>query len=104
MDDAYTSLSNFYVHEFDTAFDVLPGVTVKFLVAGHILGSAIVEMQVTEDGKKTKLIFTGDIGQPNYPILEDPEEISGADFIITESTYGNRLHQKTTRSRNWRIS
>jgi metallo-beta-lactamase family protein len=94
VDDAYTSLSNFYVHEFDTPFDVLPGVTAKLLVAGHILGSAIVELHVTEDGKKTKLIFTGDIGQPNYPILEDPEEISGADFIVTESTYGNRLHQK----------
>ena len=75
VDDAYTSLSNFYVHEFDTSFEVLPGVEAKFLVAGHILGSAIIELNLTEDGKKTKLVFTGDIGQPNYPILEDPEEI-----------------------------
>ncbi|HCJ90620.1 MAG: MBL fold metallo-hydrolase [Acidaminococcaceae bacterium] len=93
VDDAYTSLSNFYVHEFDTSFEVLPGVEAKFLVAGHILGSAIIELNLTEDGKKTKLVFTGDIGQPNYPILEDPEEISGADFIVTESTYGNRVHE-----------
>lgn len=66
---------------------------VKFKVAGHILGSAIVEVFVNEDGKTTKLVFTGDIGQPNQPIIEDPEEISGADFIITESTYGNRVHK-----------
>ena len=73
--------------------EVLPGVQVKFKVAGHILGSAIVEVFVNEDGKTTKLVFTGDIGQPNQPIIEDPEEISGADFIITESTYGNRVHK-----------
>ena len=65
VDDAYTSLSNFYVHEFDTSFEVLPGVEAKFLVAGHILGSAIIELNLTEDGKKTKLVFTGDIGQPS---------------------------------------
>ena len=55
--------------------EVLPGVQVKFKVAGHILGSAIVEVFVNEDGKTTKLVFTGDIGQPNQPIIEDPEEI-----------------------------
>lgn len=68
-------------------------IQVKFKVAGHILGSAIVEVLVNEDGKTTKLIFTGDIGQPNQPIIEDPDEIAGADFIITESTYGNRVHK-----------
>lgn len=93
VDDAYKALQHFRIHEFDEMIEVLPGVRVKFKVAGHILGSAIVEVFVDEDGKTTKLIFTGDIGQPNQPIIEDPEEISGADFIITESTYGNRVHK-----------
>ena len=91
--DAYKALQHFRTHEFGEMLEVLPGVQVKFKVAGHILGSAIVEVFVNEDGKTTKLVFTGDIGQPNQPIIEDPEEISGADFIITESTYGNRVHK-----------
>ena len=85
VDDAYKALQHFHTHEFGEMLEVLPGVQVKFKVAGHILGSAIVEVFVNEDGKTTKLVFTGDIGQPNQPIIEDPEEISGADFIITES-------------------
>ena len=93
VDDAYKALQHFRTHEFGEMLEVLPGVQVKFKVAGHILGSAIVEVFVNEDGKTTKLVFTGDIGQPNQPIIEDPEEISGADFIITESTYGNRVHK-----------
>lgn len=93
VDDAYKALQHFRTHEFGEPVEVLPGVQVKFKVAGHILGSAIVEVLVNEDGKTTKLIFTGDIGQPNQPIIEDPDEIAGADFIITESTYGNRVHK-----------
>lgn len=80
VDDAYKALQHFRTHEFGEPVEVLPGVQVKFKVAGHILGSAIVEVLVNEDGKTTKLIFTGDIGQPNQPIIEDPDEIAGADF------------------------
>lgn len=54
---------------------------------------------IEENGKKTKLIFTGDVGQPNVPILDDPHQISGADFIITESTYGNRIHEQIDREK-----
>lgn len=93
VDDAYRALNLFRIHDFSKEFSVLPGVKVKFKVAGHILGSAFVEMFVTENGKETKLIFTGDIGQPNQPIIEDPAIVGGADFIITESTYGNRVHE-----------
>ena len=93
VDDAYRALKLFRVHEFNKEFKVVDGIKVIFRVAGHILGSAIVEMYVTEGEKHTKLVFTGDIGQPNQPIIEDPDNISGADFIITESTYGNRVHE-----------
>ena len=69
VDDAYKALQHFRTHEFGEMLEVLPGVQVKFKVAGHILGSAIVEVFVNEDGKTTKLVFTGDIGQPNQPMI-----------------------------------
>ena len=93
VDDAARALHLFKLRSFGEAFNVVPGVTVTFRVAGHILGSAFVEMSVNEGDKKTRLIFTGDIGQPNQPIIEDPAAAGGADFIITESTYGNRIHE-----------
>ena len=95
VDDAYTAMTNFVVHDFDQEVEIIPGVVAKFRVAGHILGSSYIELHITEGDKTTKLIFTGDIGQPDQPILDDPEHINGADFIITESTYGNRVHEKS---------
>ena len=93
VDDAYTALQHFYVHNFEEAFEVIPGVAAKLRVAGHILGSATVYLVIEENGKKTTMIFSGDVGQPKQPIVEDPSVLSGADFIITESTYGNRKHK-----------
>ena len=93
VDDAYRAVKLFKIHDFGKTFSVLPGVEVTFKVAGHILGSAFVEMKVTEGVDKTSLIFTGDIGQPNQPIIEDPATVEEADFIVTESTYGNRVHE-----------
>jgi metallo-beta-lactamase family protein len=93
VDDAYLALKQFVTYDYDENVEILPGVTIRFRVAGHILGSALVNVMINENGKETKIIFTGDIGQPNVPILDDPYQISGADFIITESTYGNRLHE-----------
>lgn len=92
VDDAYRAVKQCKIHDFGASFSVLPGVQVTFRVAGHILGSAFVEMKITEGGEQTQLIFTGDIGQPDQPIIEDPATLPAADFIITESTYGNRLH------------
>lgn len=93
VDDAYSALQHFVTHDYDEDVEIFPGLKVRFRVAGHILGSALVNIFVTENGKETKLIFSGDIGQPNQPILDDPYQISGADFIITESTYGDRVHE-----------
>lgn len=94
VDDAYNAMTNFVVHDFDKDVEVVPGVIARFRVAGHILGSAYVELHISENGKDTKIIFTGDIGQPDQPIIDDPAHISGADFIITESTYGNKVHEE----------
>ncbi|MDP2255164.1 MAG: MBL fold metallo-hydrolase [Polaromonas sp.] len=65
----------------------------RFRDAGHILGSAIIEVWVKEGTKTTKLVFSGDLGQPGRPIVRDPTPIDTADVLIVESTYGNRLHR-----------
>lgn len=75
--------------------DVLPhpGVRCRFRDAGHILGSAIIEIWVSEGGKTTKLVFSGDLGQPGRPVVRDATVIDAADVLVVESTYGNRLHR-----------
>lgn len=75
--------------------EVTPAEGIKFRLidAGHMLGSAIVEVWITEDGKETKkIVFSGDLGNENMPIIRDPEPVDEADFLVMESTYGGRLH------------
>ena len=72
--------------------EVVPGVTLTFMDAGHILGSAFVVLDVTEDGSTQRLFFTGDVGRAEMPILRDPDPPHDVDVLVTESTYGNRLH------------
>jgi len=71
---------------------VAPGISVTFLDAGHVLGSAVTVIDVEEDGRKRRIVFTGDLGRRSMPILRDPEVASDADVLITESTYGDRIH------------
>lgn len=75
-------------------FEVAPQLRVEFLDAGHILGSAIVVMDVDDGRKQRRVVFTGDHGRKNLPILRDPEPIPPCDALITESTYGDRLHDQ----------
>lgn len=65
----------------------------RFRIAGHMLGSAIIEIMVSENGKKEKFVFTGDLGEFGKPYIKDPDIINRADYLIMESTYGNRLHK-----------
>ncbi|MCD6342448.1 MAG: MBL fold metallo-hydrolase [Spirochaetaceae bacterium] len=69
-------------------------VTIRFRDAGHVIGSAIVELFLTEKGNETKVVFSGDLGQWDVPIIEDPSFIWNADYVFMESTYGDRLHGK----------
>ncbi|MDU4961833.1 MAG: MBL fold metallo-hydrolase [Sporomusaceae bacterium] len=92
VDDAYRCLKQFSPVVFDQKVDVVPGVQARFRTAGHILGSAIIELWVNENGQETKVVFSGDLGQPGQPIIKDPERIDAADYIVVESTYGDRLH------------
>ncbi len=72
---------------------ITPNIEVCFRDAGHILGSSIIEMAVKEGGKETKLVFSGDLGQWDAPIVRDPTIIEDADYVFIESTYGDRLHE-----------
>lgn len=76
----------------DTAFEPIPGVIARFFEAGHILGAAGVSLEIEEKGKKIRLIFSGDIGRNNIPLLRDPVFPDAADYMIMESTYGDKRH------------
>ncbi len=93
IDDAMDALQHFISVPYEKEFQVLDNVKVVFRDAGHIIGSAMLEIYVTEDQKTSKLVFTGDLGQPDQPILRNPTKIDGADFLVIESTYGDRFHQ-----------
>jgi len=75
---------------------VAPGVTLTFLDAGHVLGSAIVVLDIDDGGQVTRLAFTGDLGRPHLPILRDPEVPEAVHCLLSESTYGDRLHGPIT--------
>ena len=91
--DAAESLSHIEGIDYDVILKVAPNVEVRFKDAGHILGSAILELWVMEKGRKVKIVFSGDLGNRGAPIVKDPTYISDADYILIESTYGNRQHK-----------
>lgn len=74
---------------------ITEGIKVRFNDAGHILGSAVIEIWITEGNDETKIVFSGDLGNKGIPILRDPAIIDKADYLVIESTYGNRLHKHT---------
>lgn len=92
-DDAIASLEHFVSVGYDRPVLVAPGVECTFLDAGHILGAAIVFLEIVESGRKTRLLFSGDLGRVDMPILRDPTPAPEADVLLIESTYGNRLHR-----------
>jgi len=91
--DAQATLRQLRAIDYDLACDVRPGIRCRFRDAGHILGSSIIELWLTEGDSTRKIVFSGDIGQKGRPIVNDPTPIEAADVLIVESTYGNRLHR-----------
>ena len=91
--DAIACLGRFKGFRYQQSFIVAPGVTVTFFDAGHILGSAMVVLDVNENGRRYRLAFSGDIGRKNLPILRDPSFLNGVDYLIMESTYGAKVHR-----------
>ena len=93
--EAMETLTHFSSVEYGRPFEPIPGVKVHFRDAGHILGSAIVVIDADENGRRSRLVFSGDIGRRGLPILRDPQVAEDVDYVIMESTYGNRFHAST---------
>ena len=93
VEQARRSLGRLRPIEFDELVSVGKGVRCRFRNAGHILGSAIIEIDVEEKGHVRRLVCSGDLGQPMRPVLQDPVRIPAADYLCVESTYGNRAHR-----------
>ena len=92
-DDVHQTIRQFASYNYEQWFHIHPDVRVMYRDAGHILGSASVNLEIQENGRVIRLAFTGDIGRPNRPILGDPLQMPEADYIICESTYGDREHE-----------
>ena len=91
-EQAARSLEIFEAVSYDEIIEIDENIHVRFKDAGHMLGSSIIELWVKEDGKETKAVFTGDLGNNDIPLLDSPTMIEDADYLIMESTYGSRLH------------
>jgi metallo-beta-lactamase family protein len=94
IEDAEKTLSLVSPILYEQQIEINPDMKIVFNDAGHILGSAITELWVTEDDKESKIVFSGDLGMEGRPILRDPTYIKKADYVIMETTYGNRIHKE----------
>ncbi len=92
LEDVEKTLRHIVTCEYGWELDISDGIKIRFVDAGHLLGSACVEMWLTEQGFTKKIVFSGDIGNRKQPIIRSPQPITEADYVVTESTYGDRLH------------
>ncbi len=97
--DAERAMTHFEPVTYDRSFSPAPGIDVIFRDAGHILGSGMAELWAKTGAGKIKLVFSGDVGTSDQPIIRDPSVITEADFLFIESTYGNRLHKTIEQSK-----
>lgn len=93
-EDAARCLEIFKEVQYDEIIEITPEIHVRFNDAGHMLGSSIIEVWAKEDGKTVKTVFSGDIGNNDIPLLNQPTMIEDTDYLVMESTYGNRLHMR----------
>jgi len=93
-EDAVKSLELFNPVSYDEIIEVTPNINIRFNDAGHMLGSAIIEVWLKEEGETKKIVFTGDLGNNDLPLLGAPTMMENADFLVMESTYGGRLHMR----------
>ncbi|NLC07097.1 MAG: MBL fold metallo-hydrolase [Syntrophomonadaceae bacterium] len=92
-EDAEGCIKLFRRASYGETLTISPEITVRFQDAGHILGSSLIEIWINEDGQETKLVFSGDVGNYNRPLMKDPTIIESADYLFLEATYGDRQHQ-----------
>lgn len=96
MQDVEGVLPHFVPCEYEKQTELTNGITLRFTDAGHLLGSSSVTVAVTENGVTKRVVFSGDVGNVNKPILRDPQTVGAADYVVVESTYGNRSHEAET--------
>ncbi len=94
MQDADGAIKCLSPCPYEEIVEVCEGVRIRFIDIGHLLGSAAIEVWLTEDGIQRKLVFSGDVGNHKQPLIKDPKKIEEADYVIVESTYGDRLHKE----------
>ena len=97
MNDAVGVLGHFVSCDYHSVINVCEGLKVRFVDAGHLLGSSSIEMWISENTaegvEERKIVFSGDIGPGNRPLIKDPEYLTSADYVVMESTYGDRTHE-----------
>lgn len=94
MEDADGIIKRIVPCHYDREINICEGVKIRFTDIGHLLGSSSIEVWLTENGYTKKIVFSGDIGNKNQPLLKDPKPTAMADYVVMESTYGDRLHPK----------
>ena len=92
LKDAEKSLELFDPSSYGQWREIFDGIEICFQDAGHLLGSSSIYVRVNEKGKQTTILFSGDLGNVSRPLINDPEKPTEADFVVVESTYGDRLH------------
>ena len=92
MEDAMGVLKNFVECQYDRVIHPAEGISVRFVDAGHLLGSSSIEVKITEERQEKTIVFSGDIGNTNQPLIRDPQYLHKADYVVMESTYGDRSH------------
>lgn len=94
MEDADGTIKHLVPCHYNTEVNVCDGITIRFTDVGHLLGSSAIEVWLTEDGETRKIVFSGDVGNLKQPLIKDPAYVEEADYVVIESTYGDRLHEK----------
>ena len=101
QEDARNALTRFEEVPYEQEFEPFPGVSVRFIEAGHILGSAQAVLEVKENGQLTRILFSGDLGRKGLPVIKDPAvPAQPPEWVVIESTYGNRLHKDIASSQD----
>ena len=95
MEDAEKTIKSFVPCEYNKEIEICEGVKIRFTDIGHLLGSASIEVWLTEKNVTKKIVFSGDIGNKHQPLIRDPQMTPDADYVVMESTYGDRLHSET---------
>lgn len=96
MNDAVGVLEHFVPCDYGDRIKLSDGFEIRFIDVGHLLGSSSIEVWATEDDCSKKIVFSGDIGNQNKPLIRSPQYIQSADYVVMESTYGNRLHEQVS--------